>query len=48
MLKLATPPKAVPMKNYEALEDWVHDSGRMVLIGEAAHPLPVRVFVNHL
>jgi len=43
MLKLATPPKSMPMKNYEELEDWVHDSGRMVLIGEAAHPLPVRV-----
>jgi hypothetical protein len=42
LLKLATQPRSLPMQTYVELEDWVHDSGRMVLIGEAAHPLPVR------
>ena len=23
-------------------EDWVHDTGRLVLVGDAAHPFPVR------
>ena len=23
-------------------EDWVHDTGRLVLVGSAAHPFPVR------
>jgi salicylate hydroxylase len=27
-----------------AVEEWVHESGRIVLIGEAAHPMLVRVF----
>ncbi|KAF5379818.1 hypothetical protein D9615_005791 [Tricholomella constricta] len=26
--------------SYSALDDWVHKSGRMVVVGEAAHPLP--------
>ena len=24
------------------LDDWVHDSGRLLVVGEAAHPYPVR------
>jgi salicylate hydroxylase len=27
-----------------AVDEWVHESGRIVLIGEAAHPMLVRVF----
>ena len=23
-------------------EDWVHDTGRLVIVGSAAHPFPVR------
>jgi len=25
-------------------EDWVHDSGRLVVVGSAAHPFPVSSF----
>ena len=25
----------------EDLDDWVHENGRFVVIGEAAHPFPV-------
>ena len=28
-------------------EDWVHDTGRLVVVGSAAHPFPVR-FALHL
>lgn len=31
----------MPVISYPDLDDWVHESGRMVVIGEAAHPLPV-------
>jgi len=41
MLKIGTQPKTMPMTGYIELEDWVHDTGRMVLIGEAAHPIHV-------
>ncbi|GLB44757.1 putative FAD binding domain containing protein [Lyophyllum shimeji] len=37
---LAKPPICVPVTDFPDLEDWVHDSGRMVIIGEAAHPMP--------
>ncbi|PCH42535.1 FAD/NAD(P)-binding domain-containing protein [Wolfiporia cocos MD-104 SS10] len=30
----------VAVKDYTDLEDWVHDSGRLVLVGQAAHPFP--------
>ncbi|KAI0636308.1 FAD/NAD-P-binding domain-containing protein [Trametes polyzona] len=30
----------VSIRQHEDLEDWVHDDGRLVLIGEAAHPFP--------
>lgn len=39
--KLASPPTCVSVKKYPELEDWVHESGHMVVIGEAAHPIPV-------
>ncbi|KAF8872574.1 hypothetical protein BD779DRAFT_331964 [Infundibulicybe gibba] len=38
--EIANQPICVPLKDYPELEDWVHESGRMVVIGEAAHPLP--------
>ena len=40
--RLARPPVCVPKIDHPGLENWVEDSGRMVVIGEAAHPLPVR------
>ncbi|KAH9847835.1 FAD/NAD-P-binding domain-containing protein [Lenzites betulinus] len=30
----------IPLRAHEDLEDWVHDDGRLVLIGDAAHPFP--------
>ncbi|KAF9459024.1 hypothetical protein BDZ94DRAFT_1062718 [Collybia nuda] len=36
----AAPPVCVPIIEHPELEDWVDDSGRLVVIGEAAHPLP--------
>ncbi|EIW83799.1 FAD/NAD(P)-binding domain-containing protein [Coniophora puteana RWD-64-598 SS2] len=30
----------IPAKIVDPLEQWVHPSGRLVLVGEAAHPLP--------
>jgi hypothetical protein len=41
LVKLATPPALLAVKEEPVLENWVHDSGRMVVIGEAAHPIPV-------
>ncbi|KAH0585628.1 hypothetical protein H2248_008849 [Termitomyces sp. 'cryptogamus'] len=40
--ELATHATCVPVQDFKALdeEDWVHESGRMLLIGEAAHPYP--------
>jgi hypothetical protein len=29
------------MKTYVPLEDWAHESGRLLVIGDAAHPIPV-------
>ncbi|KAF8071524.1 hypothetical protein FPV67DRAFT_878307 [Lyophyllum atratum] len=37
---LAATPVCVPVTEYPDLEELVHDSGRMVVIGEAAHPMP--------
>lgn len=43
------------MNDYPTLDEWVHDAGRMVVIGDAAHPLPVSYmdifplsFVDHI
>ena len=33
----------VSIRDHNDLEDWVSDDGRLVLIGEAAHPFPVRL-----
>ncbi|KAG6817236.1 hypothetical protein H0H87_011293 [Tephrocybe sp. NHM501043] len=38
--EIATHVKCVPVHEFQALDDWVHDSGRMLIIGEAAHPYP--------
>ncbi|KAH7918240.1 FAD/NAD(P)-binding domain-containing protein [Leucogyrophana mollusca] len=40
LVSMGSPPVRVPTKNVPPIEDWVHDEGRMVMIGEAAHPLP--------
>ena len=31
----------VPVHDEPDLEDWVHDDGPLILIGDAAHPMPV-------
>lgn len=36
----ATNAVRVAVKDFTDLEDWVHDSGRLVLVGQAAHPFP--------
>ncbi|KAG6861628.1 hypothetical protein C0995_014067 [Termitomyces sp. Mi166 len=40
--ELATHAICVPVQEFKALEEeeWIHESGRMLLIGEAAHPYP--------
>ncbi|KAH9832944.1 FAD/NAD-P-binding domain-containing protein [Rhodofomes roseus] len=30
----------VALNKYEELDDWVHESGRLLVIGQAAHPIP--------
>ncbi|KAG2147794.1 uncharacterized protein EDB93DRAFT_1146710 [Suillus bovinus] len=40
MIKLAATPARVRVKMVPPLQDWVDEHGRMVIIGEAAHPLP--------
>jgi hypothetical protein len=47
MIKLGTPLKAMPVTGYHELEDWVHDSGRVLLIGQAAHPLHVSMISRY-
>ncbi|KIY52581.1 FAD/NAD(P)-binding domain-containing protein [Fistulina hepatica ATCC 64428] len=39
LVKRVTPGEPLPIYEYKELEDWV--SHRLVLIGEAAHPLPI-------
>ncbi|KAJ3533645.1 hypothetical protein NMY22_g7250 [Coprinellus aureogranulatus] len=34
------PPVCVPVLEYRELEEWVHDSGRLIVLGDAAHPMP--------
>lgn len=41
MTKLAATPARVQVKMVPPIEDWVDEHGRMVIMGEAAHPLPV-------
>lgn len=40
MAKLAATPACVQVKMIAPIEDWVDTHGRMVMMGEAAHPLP--------
>ncbi|KAG5643093.1 hypothetical protein DXG03_001589 [Asterophora parasitica] len=37
---LARKATCIPTVEYPEVEDWIHDSGRLVLIGEAVHPHP--------
>ena len=37
----ATDVSAIPVVSRPMLEDWVHPDGRVICIGEAAHPTPV-------
>lgn len=39
--RLAVNVSRIPVYDESDLEDWVHDDGPLVLIGEAAHPMPV-------
>ena len=41
LAQLASPPVCIPVLDYPDLEQWVHEGGRMLLVGQAAHPLPV-------
>ncbi|KAJ7661458.1 hypothetical protein DFH06DRAFT_374060 [Mycena polygramma] len=38
---LAGPATCVQIKNHHELESWVSNSGKVVVVGEAAHPFPV-------
>ncbi|KAH7906813.1 hypothetical protein BJ138DRAFT_1161696 [Hygrophoropsis aurantiaca] len=40
LVSMGSSPVRVQTKNVAPIEDWVHESGCMVMIGEAAHPLP--------
>lgn len=42
LLPMLTSLRRHPVIECEPLEDWVSASGRLVLIGSAAHPIPVR------
>ncbi|KAF8071521.1 hypothetical protein FPV67DRAFT_878314 [Lyophyllum atratum] len=38
--RLASKATRTTVRTYPDLEDWVHESGRLMVVGEAAHPLP--------
>ena len=38
---MATNVSRSPLYDESDIEDWVHDDGPLVLIGDAAHPMPV-------
>lgn len=38
---LSGPATCVQIKNHYELDSWVSDSGKVVVLGEAAHPFPV-------
>ncbi|PFH51061.1 hypothetical protein AMATHDRAFT_59738 [Amanita thiersii Skay4041] len=40
LIDLAEPPVCLPLCESGSLEEWVHEDGRMVLLGDAAHPMP--------
>lgn len=35
----------VPINVYEDLDEWVHESGKLLVIGQAAHPIPVSLLI---
>ena len=39
--RLAKPPVCLPIVEHPNLDEWVHESGRLAVIGQAAHSLPV-------
>ncbi len=41
MVELAKSAKCLPVSEPPELENWVHPSGRLILIGDTAHPFPV-------
>ncbi|KAK7043476.1 FAD-binding-3 domain-containing protein [Favolaschia claudopus] len=41
LANLAGPPTCVQIKNHQELQSWVSDSGKVLVLGEAAHPFPV-------
>ncbi|KAJ7616434.1 hypothetical protein FB45DRAFT_1034752 [Roridomyces roridus] len=41
LAELAGPATCVQIKNYLELESWVSRSGKVLLLGEAAHPFPI-------
>lgn len=41
LLKLAEQLDKTVFTHYEPFENWVHESGKVVLVGEAAHPITV-------
>ncbi|KAG9311449.1 hypothetical protein JVU11DRAFT_8564 [Chiua virens] len=41
LLKLADQIKKTVFNHYEPFDNWVHESGKVVLVGEAAHPIIV-------
>jgi len=47
MARLARPNRIRVMERVFP-ENWVHDTGRLVLVGDAAHPWPVRRFLPFL
>lgn len=38
---LSTNAVRVPIKDYADLQDWIHESEKLALVGQAAHPFPV-------
>ncbi|THG98776.1 hypothetical protein EW026_g3455 [Hermanssonia centrifuga] len=40
MVELAKSAKCLPVSEPPELENWVHPSGRLILIGDTAHPFP--------
>jgi hypothetical protein len=46
LAKLARPNRICMMERVFP-ENWVHDTGRLVVVGDAAHPWPVRRSLPH-
>ncbi|TFY83922.1 hypothetical protein EWM64_g92 [Hericium alpestre] len=40
LARLARQPSRIRCTEWPDLDDWVHESGRLVVVGEAAHPFP--------